>query len=94
MDFARVCVCVCVSSVVCATGCIVMVGVCVHMCIHICGSLLVCIIRNVCVCVFLPVNVAWACRSDPHELMQGLCPCFPVNTLFFSSAEEEGIGGR
>lgn len=66
------------------------------MCMHICRSLPVCVIWNmcVCVCVALPVNVAWACRSGPHVLMQGLCPCFPVNTLFFSSAEEEGMRGR
>lgn len=81
------CVCVCVSSVVCANGCIAMVGACV--CIS--GSLPS---FGMCVCVFLPVNVAWACRSDTHVLTQGLCPCFPVNTLFFSSAADEGqIGG-
>lgn len=86
----------CMSSVVCANGCIVMVCVCLwaRMCMHTCVFSPVCVIWNMRACVSLPVNVAWACRSDPHVLMQGLCPCFPVNTLFFSSAAEEGMMGQ
>lgn len=75
--FLHILACVCPAA--CANGCIVPAGV--GGCGCGCVSLrdLTVVSFGMCVCASVPVNVAWARRSDT----QGLCPCFPVNTLFF-----------